>query len=553
VTLLRLQIDNLALIEHAELTLRDGLNVFTGETGAGKTMLAQAIGLLAGAPPAPGMVGPHAAETYVEAEFAVPEGFFDEQAPEAVSALRPEGETTLVVARRIGSSGRSRALLWGRSCARDDLEQLGELLIEISSQHEARRLARPSTQLDLLDAAAANGELRGVMAAAWRALRETQAAFDQARDEASDAQRRRGELEELVARVGEAAIEPGERSLLERERERLRHLDELTGAVAGAATLINPEDGDGALTLAARAAELVAGAEPYEPALAPLSAELRDAALRLQEAAVELRSQLDGLDADPGRLEQVEARLQLFSDLERRFGGSPEQLVDRCREAQAALELIDGGGRRLDELERALADAHDHATRCAQALRMARTDAAAPFARAVEAELADLGMEGAALQVAIEDAELGIRGGDRVTLLLAANAGLPAGPIAGVASGGELSRIALAVRVVARSGGGPGTLLLDEVDAGVGGRTAHAVADKLKRLAADAQLICITHLPQIAGAADGHFRVEKAPGDPASTTVTLLEGEQIVDEVARMLGAERGDETARRHAATLLG
>jgi DNA repair protein RecN (Recombination protein N) len=130
---------------------------------------------------------------------------------------------------------------------------------------------------------------------------------------------------------------------------------------------------------------------------------------------------------------------------------------------------------------------------------------------------------------------------------------LPAGPIAGVASGGELSRIALAVRVVARSGGGPGTLLLDEVDAGVGGRTAHAVADKLKRLAADAQLICITHLPQIAGAADGHFRVEKAPGDPASTTVTLLEGEQIVDEVARMLGAERGDETARRHAATLLG
>jgi DNA repair protein RecN (Recombination protein N) len=323
--------------------------------------------------------------------------------------------------------------------------------------------------------------------------------------------------------------------------------------VAGAATLINPEDGEGALTLAARAAELVAGAEPYEPALAPVSAELRDAALRLQEAAVELRAQLDGLDGDPGRLEQVEARLQLFHDLERRFGGSLEELVDRCREAQSALELIDGGGRRLAELEGDLAEAHEQATRCARALRTARTDAAAPFARAVEAELVDLGMEGAALQVAIEDAELGIRGGDRVTLLLAANAGLPAGPIASVASGGELSRIALAVRVVARSGGGPGTLLLDEVDAGVGGRTAHAVADKLKRLAADAQLICITHLPQIAGAADGHFRVEKAPGDPASTTVALLEGEQIVDEVARMLGAERGDETARRHAATLLG
>ena len=552
-TLLRLQIDNLALIEHAELELRDGLNVFTGETGAGKTMLAQAIGLLAGAPPAPGMVGPHAAETYVEAEFSVPEGFFDGQAPEAVSALRPEGEATLVVARRIGSSGRSRALLWGRSCARDDLEQLGELLIEISSQHEARRLARPATQLDLLDAAAANGGLRSAMAVAWLALREARARLDQARAEASDAERRRGELEELVARVGEAAIEPGERALLDQERERLRHLDELTGAVAGAATLINPEDGEGALTLAARAAELVAGAERYEPALVPVSAELRDAALRLQEAAVELRAQLDGLDADPGRLEQVEARLQLFADLERRFGGPIDQRVDRSRDAQAAQELIDGGGQRLAALEHDLAEAHEQATRCAQALRTARTDAAAPFARAVEAELADLGMEAATLEVAIEDAELGVRGSDRITLLLAANAGLPAGPIASVASGGELSRIALAVRVVARSGGGPGTLLLDEVDAGVGGRTALAVAEKLKRLSASAQLLCITHLAQIASAADAHFQVEKSPGEPTITAVRRLADAEVVDEIARMLGGEEGDEEARRHAAAMLG
>ncbi|HET6847699.1 MAG TPA: DNA repair protein RecN [Gaiellales bacterium] len=550
-SLMRLQIENLALIEHAGIEFDGGLNVFTGETGAGKTMLAQAIGLLAGAAPAPGMVGPHGSEAYVEAEFDVPDGFFDE-APEAVRELRPDGETTLVVARRIGASGRSRALLWGRSCARDDLEQLGEMLIEISSQHEARRLARPATQLDLLDAAAGGGDLRRGMAAAWAALRGARARLEAAEAEAAAAERQRGELEELVARVGEAEIEPGERPALEAERERLRHVDELVSAVAGAAAVLNPDEGDGALGMTSRAAELVGGVERFEPALAPVAEELRDAALRLQEASVELRAQLDGFDADPGRLEQVEARLQLFTELERRFGEPAEGLVARAAEARAALDLLDGGGERLAELEREVESALAEATAQAAALHAAREGAAGAFASAVEAELAALGMDGARLEVQLEDAELGARGADRVTLLLAANAGLAAGPIATVASGGELSRIALAVRVVARSGGGPGTLLLDEVDAGVGGRTANAVADTLRRLAADAQLLCITHLPQIAGAADAHFRVEKTGGDPASTAVTRLEGEEVVDEVARMLGAEENDETARRHAATLL-
>src|SRR4029077_291905 len=158
-------------------------------------MLAQAIGLLAGAAPAAGMVGPHGAETYVEAEFAVPDGFFEQRAPEAVAELRPEGETTLVVARRITAAGRSRALVWGRSCARDDLEQLGELLLEVSSQHEARRLARPSTQLDLLDSAARNDKLRSAMATAWPASRTALDTPAQARKNAADVERRRGELE----------------------------------------------------------------------------------------------------------------------------------------------------------------------------------------------------------------------------------------------------------------------------------------------------------------------------------------------------------------------
>ena len=249
----------------------------------------------------------------------------------------------------------------------------------------------------------------------------------------------------------------------------------------------------------------------------------------------------------------MEERLSLFADLERRFGDSLERIAVRAQEARVALELLDGGGQRLAALEQAAGQALKQAEGRADALHEARRKAAKPFARAVETELADLGMEGARIEVVIDPAELGARGRDRVRLLLAANAGLDARPLAEVASGGELSRIALAVRVAARSGGGPGTLLLDEVDAGVGGRTANAVGEKLQRLAGDAQLLCITHLAQIARAADAHFRVDKRASDPAVTAITRLEGEQIVDEVARMLGGDEGDETARRHAAALLG
>ena len=203
--LVRLHIHNLALIERAELELAPGLNVLTGETGAGKTMLAQAIGLLTGAQPVAGMVGPYGDEAYVEAEFDAPADLFDDPALAAVAGLRPDGEDALVVARRLTAAGRSRAFVWGRGCARADLEALGERLIEMSSQHEARRLARPARQLELLDAHAGTGELAAEMAGAWRGLRAAEAALESARGEAADAARRRLDLEDLVARVDQLA------------------------------------------------------------------------------------------------------------------------------------------------------------------------------------------------------------------------------------------------------------------------------------------------------------------------------------------------------------
>lgn len=549
--LLRLVIQNLALIEHAELEPASGLSVFTGETGAGKTMLAQAIGLLAGGQPGSAPVGPHAEEAYVEAEFALPPGLLDDPALEAVAGLRPEGEETLVVARRVFATGRTRALVWGRSCARTDLELLGERLLELSSQHEAQRIAKPAVQLALLDGHAGNAGRLAAMAAAWSELRAARAALADARKHAAEAVRRRGELEYLVERVDAAEVAPGERELITVERERLRHLDELAAAITGAIALLSPDDGEGAQTVVAQASELVADAERFEPSLAAISAELRDAGVRLQEATAELRSHTADLEADPGRLEAIEQRLELFAELERRFGGSLDQVLALAAEARETLDLLDQSGDAMAQLEAAEQAAQARADAAAGKLHAARVKAAKGFARAVEQELSDLGMDGARLVVDLTDAPLGARGADRCELLLAANTGLEPAPLASTASGGELSRIALAIRVAARAHGGPGTLVLDEVDAGVGGLTARAVGEKLKKLAEQAQVISITHLPQIASLADAHFRVEKLAGDPTQTTVQLLEGDALTDELARMLGGDDDDQTVRRHAEAL--
>jgi DNA repair protein RecN (Recombination protein N) len=547
--LARLSIHNLALIERAELELRAGLNVLTGETGAGKTMLAQAIGLLTGAQPVPGMVGPFADEAYVEAEFETPPDLFDDPALAAVAGLRPEGEETLVVARRLTSGGRSRALVWGRSCARADLEALGERLIEMSSQHEARRLARPARQLELLDAYAGTADRTAEMAAAWRALRVAESALESARGEAADAARRRLDLEDLVARVDQLAPGPGEAEALRAERERLRHLDELAAAAGTAAELLSPADGEGARELAAGAAQELSAVAAFAPELAGVAATLDDVAGRIQDAAVELRGHLAGLEADPARLEHVEARLEAFAQLERRYAAPIGDVVEQAGAARRALERLESSTEELARLEAEAEAARSAAHECAAGLTAERAAAAEPFARAVEAELADLGMAAAVFSVRVEPAETGPRGADRAVLELAATPTLAAGPVAETASGGELSRIALAIRVAARAGGGPGILLLDEVDAGIGGRTARAVADKLAALARGAQLLVITHLPQIARAADAHFLVEKRDDGPAK--VVRLAEDEVVEELARMLGGDPDDEAALRHAEAL--
>jgi DNA repair protein RecN (Recombination protein N) len=529
----RLRIENLVLIREAELELAAGLNAITGETGAGKTILAQAIGLLLGARGDAAYIGPDGDEAYVEAELDLPEGLLEEEGFEALADLRPEDEEGLVVARRVFADGRTRAYAWGRATAREDLAALGERLIAMSGQFEQRRLARPSYQLDVLDSFCGDEQLRRRSEArlAWRELQQARRRHDETVRGAAAAEARLGELRALVEDT--EGLEPAAEESLRAERERLRHSTELAAGVAAAGEAIAPEDGDGAANLVAVAERAVAPLEALAPELRRAGDELREAELRLRETATELRSFLASIEADPDRLDHIESELDRIAQVKRRFAcSSYEELLARAGDARAELAALEAGADPAAAAREALAAAEQRVETLAFELRAERRVATESFSEAVAAELRGIGMDEGEFRVDLDEREPGASGADQVSFSIKPNPGLPFAPVAETASGGELSRIALAIAAV----GGGQTMIFDEIDSGIGGETAHAVGETLRRLATRAQVVTITHLPQIASRADRHFRVEKVPGDPTHTHIERLDDRYRKQEIERMLG-----------------
>jgi DNA repair protein RecN (Recombination protein N) len=523
--LLRLRISNLVLIREAELELDAGLNAITGETGAGKTILSNAIGLLLGSRGDAALIGAAGDEAYVEAEF---DGV-DDEVLGSLAELRPDGEDGLVLARRIFADGRTRAYAWGRSAAREDVAAAAEGLIAMSGQFEQRRLARPAYQRGVLDAFA--GLDTRAAARAWRELGAARRAYDELTRDAAAAQARLEELRQLAADTDSLA--PDREDELRAERERLRHLGELADGVSAAAAALSPDEGEGATDLIALAERSVAPVERLAPELQSAGDALRQAGLQLREVASDLRAFLASLEAEPGRLEQLEGELERFSDLKRRHHAQTfAELLERGEEARRELGALAEGHDPVRAAADALAAAQAEVDRLHAELRAARHAAAEPFAAAVAAELQAIGLGEGEFQVVLGERDPGSTGADDVAFLIRPNAGLPFGPVAETASGGELSRVALAIAAVA----GGETMVFDEIDAGIGGTTAHAVAETLRRLAARAQVVTITHLPQIATVADRHFAVEKIPGDPTHTRIEPLDDAQRRDELERMLG-----------------
>jgi DNA repair protein RecN (Recombination protein N) len=545
-----LRVENLLLIERAELRLAPGLNVLTGETGAGKTVLAHALDLLLGGKPRSGIVRPGAAEAYVEGVFALPDEL-REQLGERLAADAEE----LVLARRVSAEGRTRAYLGGRSATAGDLRDAGAALLSFYGQHEHRKLTLASAQLEILDGFAGPDQAarRAAYAEAYARERAVAERLGALRERAGARDRELDLLEWELAEIERVAPSAEEEAALEAERGRLRHVEALRGAVAAGAGALDGGEGDGAALAVAAAAQSLESVAGVDPALDDLAGRARALALEAEDLVHELHRYAEGVDAPPGRLDEVEERLALLDRLKRKHGGTVEAVLAYAEACRRRREELTGAEEAIAAAELELERVRAELTDAAAALTTARRRAADALAGAVRERLAALAMDGAEFTADVAPRDgFGPSGADEVEFLIAPNPGVPAGPLRETASGGELSRVMLALMGVAAEAG-PGTLVFDEVDAGIGGQTARAVGEQLRALAAERQVICITHLPQIASLAERHFTIVKdTTGQTARTTVTELRRADVVGELVRMLGADREDAAARRHAKELL-
>jgi DNA repair protein RecN (Recombination protein N) len=546
-----LHITNFAILSDVAIDLGPGFNVLTGETGAGKSLIVDAVSLLRGGRARADIPRAGADEAVVEAIFEPPPALAARVAAALGACGLPAGDE-VVVRRVIARGGRSRVHVNGALTTAGALAQVGALLVDLAGQHEHQGLVDGGKHGEILDAFGVDPEL----VARAGELHGRLVTLVAERDLAQAAARGRAEREDFLrfqlAEIEAARLHAGEDVALAEERERLRAAGRLGAAARRADEALYAGDGAAIETVDAVVREL-AGLAPVDGRLNGPLAQVREARALLEDAALALRRYGDGVRDDPERLAEVEDRLHLIARLARKHGSTCADIVARGEALAAELAEIEGGEARAAGLDAAVEAARAEAHVAAAALSEARAAAGRRLERIADEALAELGMGGARLRVLVEKRELGPRGWDRVELLLGANRGEELRPLARVASGGELSRIMLALKLALRAADPVASHVFDEVDAGIGGGTAEVVGRQIRRVADERQVICVTHLPQIAALADVHFRVEKHERDGrVETEVTRLGKADRREEIARMLGGLKITPKARAHAEELL-
>ena len=544
----QLVIHNVVLVERLELDFEPGLGVLTGETGAGKSILLDALGLALGARSEAGLIRSGEPSAAVSAEFELPKGhaafgLLGEQ------GIEPEPGDQLILRRTLKADGGSRAFVNGGAVPAGLLRELGAASVEVHGQHDDRGLLNPKGHRALLDAFGRVDTT--TVASAWSEVTRIENELHEARAGAEAAERDREWLEHASAEIEKLAPEEGEETRLSEDRanmqaglkagETLMGLDELLGG------------SDGALALLRQAARRIERGAAEHQLLTEALASLDRAVIEASEAEDRIARAAEALAFDPDRLERVEARLFEIRALARKHRVEPDALSALGAQMREQLAGIQAGGERIAELERQREDARlRHATAAGQ-LSEERAAAAARLDAAVAGELTPLKLDAARFRTALAPAEPGSAGSDRVEFEISTNPGAPLGPLTRIASGGELSRFILALKVALAEAGGAATMIFDEVDRGVGGAVASAIGERLARLADQSQVLVVTHSPQVAARASHHYRIEKSHGDGGTrTSVRKLSEQERREEIARMLSGASITDEARAQAAKLL-
>ncbi|SAL75830.1 DNA repair protein RecN [Caballeronia telluris] len=545
-----LSIRDFVIVAALDLEFDSGFTVFSGETGAGKSILIDALALTLGARGDASVVRTGEARADITAEFSTHEGvshWLEEH------ALVADESDTVMLRRVVDSNGRSRAFINGTPATLTQLREVGEMLVDIHGQHAHQLLMRPDAQRELFDTHAGLTETTASVTRAYRAWREAAQAVDAALSRDRELQLERERLAWHLSEFDKLAPQPGEWEDVSAEHHRLSHSASLIDGVQGALDALSESDAAMITQLAAIVSKL-RGLADIDPALSDVLASLEPAEIQLQEASYSLSHYAQRLELDPDRLAQVEKRMDQLHSTARKFRLQPETLPEEHEARRQQLAQLDAAAD-LDALRATESKAKDAYLAEAKVLSKARAKAAKALGAAVTVGMQELSMAGGRFDVALVPlAEGGANGLEQIEFRVAGHAGVALRPLAKVASGGELARISLALAVIASTASPTPTLIFDEVDTGIGGGVAEVVGRLLHQLGRDRQVLCVTHLPQVAARGDQHFQVAKAGDSNGGTvsTVTALDKAKRVEEVARMLGGIEITATTRKHAKEML-
>ncbi|MDF0645903.1 MAG: DNA repair protein RecN [Nitrospira sp.] len=553
--LAELRIKNFALIDELRLSFQAGFTVFTGETGAGKSLLIDAISLLVGGRGSSEQIRSGEEEAQLEAAFHLSDAHPVLQRLRTAGAVTA-GESELILKRVLSRTGRHRIYLNGSLCPLRTLEELGGTLVDIHGQHEQQSLLSATAQMEAVDAFGSLERLREEYQAGYRQWKSRLAELEAIQRAGADRGQRADFLRFQLQEVDHAGLNPDEDAQLQAERQRLLYAHRLRELAEGAYAELQVDE-QGVLTRLGRMGRLLAELKHTDQTMEDCLEPVTGATIQLKELAGRLRLYADGMDADPTRQNEVESRLDLIQRLKRKYGGTIEDVLAAGNRARAELRAIEESDSRTTEGAAAVQEAFKRVQGLAQRLSKKRKEASRRLAESVRAELAVLKMEQTAFEVLVskegEGQEFGPAGADRVEFLLASNAGEPPKPLARIASGGELSRIMLALKTVLAERDHVPVLVFDEIDTGVGGAAAATMGMRLRKLGSYHQVFCITHLAQVASQAEHHFLVSKGTDNRrTSTWAALLDGQGREDEIARMLAGTTVTNKIRETAAELI-